>query len=245
MRASGVDQPPVLLEMPASERLVGRIEPLHVAEASLRSPEMGEVDCSRLVVVREVARLSTVGCGLDRREGRVGEPGDPRSRPLFRRGDAEHEGQRKDDEGGPARHDNSHLRTQYRGAGSERNAHRTIHLCLVLALRRSWRSTAGGKSEERSGTIRLTDERLAHIVEHPEMAGLEQAIEATLRGPEWVVGSLSDPQARLYYRFYFGTRVGDRYLCVVVKVAGDDAFVLTAYLTDRIKRGVALWPRES
>lgn len=61
---------------------------------------------------------------------------------------------------------------------------------------------------------------------------------------EGVVGSLSDPQARLYYRFYFGTRVGDRYLCVVVKVAGDDAFVLTAYLTDRIKRGVALWPRE-
>ena len=41
------------------------------------------------------------------------------------------------------------------------------------------------------------------------------------------------------------TRVGDRYLCVAVKVAGDDAFVLTAYLTDRIKRGVALWPREN
>jgi hypothetical protein len=93
--------------------------------------------------------------------------------------------------------------------------------------------------------IRLTDERLAHILEHPEMAGMEQAIEATLRSPERVVSSLSDPQAQLYYRFYFGTRVGDRYLCVVVKVAGDDAFVLTAYLTDRIKRGVALWPRES
>ncbi len=77
------------------------------------------------------------------------------------------------------------------------------------------------------------------------MAGMEQAIEATLRSPERVVSSLSDPQAQLYYRFYFGTRVGDRYLCVVVKVAGDDAFVLTAYLTDRIKRGVALWPRES
>ncbi len=93
--------------------------------------------------------------------------------------------------------------------------------------------------------IRLTDERLAHILEHPEMAGMEQAIDATLRGPARVVGSFSDPQARLYYRFYFGTRVGDRYLCVVVKVVGDDAFVLTAYLTDRIKRGVALWPRES
>jgi hypothetical protein len=43
-----------------------------------------------------------------------------------------------------------------------------------------------------------------------------------------VIQSLSDPQARLYYRYYAGTRVGDKYLCVVVKVVGTDAFVLTA-----------------
>ncbi len=36
------------------------------------------------------------------------------------------------------------------------------------------------------------------------------------------------------YRFYFGTRVGDKCLCVVVKVLGEDRFILTAYLTDRI-----------
>ena len=92
--------------------------------------------------------------------------------------------------------------------------------------------------------IRLTDERLAHILEHPEMAGLEGAIEETLTHPEKVVESFSDPQARLYYRFYVGTRVGDKYLCVVVKVLGEDAFVLTAYLTDRVKRGVRIWPKE-
>ena len=92
--------------------------------------------------------------------------------------------------------------------------------------------------------IRLTDERLAHILEHPEMAGLEGAIEETLTRPEKVVESFSDPQARLSYRFYVGTRVGDKYLCVVVKVLGEDAFVLTAYLTDRAKRGVRIWPKE-
>jgi hypothetical protein len=77
------------------------------------------------------------------------------------------------------------------------------------------------------------------------MAGLGTAIEETLRTPERVVGSLSDPQARLYYRFYFGTMVGGKHLCVVVKIVNEDAFVLTAYLTDRVKRGVALWPKES
>jgi len=90
--------------------------------------------------------------------------------------------------------------------------------------------------------IRLTDERLAHIRWHPEMTGLESAVEETLLRPLRVVESLSDPQARLYYRYYVGTRVGDKYLCVVVKVVGEDAFVLTAYLTDTIKKGRQLWP---
>jgi len=93
-------------------------------------------------------------------------------------------------------------------------------------------------------SIRLTDERLAHILGHPEMEGLAGAIEEALRHPEKVVESLSDPEARLYYRFYVGTRVGDKWLCVVVKATGEDAFVLTAYLTDRAKRGVQIWPRE-
>ncbi len=91
--------------------------------------------------------------------------------------------------------------------------------------------------------IRLTDERLAHILDHPEMRDTEPAIEETLLHPEHVVESFSDPQSRLYYRFYLGTMVGDKYLCVVVKVVLTDAFVLTAYLTDRVKRGVSIWPR--
>ena len=93
--------------------------------------------------------------------------------------------------------------------------------------------------------IRLTDERLAHILEHPEMADLERAIEETLAYPERVVESLSDPEARLYYRFYLGTRVGNKHLCVVVKIVVEDAFVLTVYLTDKVKRGVQIWPKEN
>jgi hypothetical protein len=93
--------------------------------------------------------------------------------------------------------------------------------------------------------IRLTDERLAHILEHPEMTTLQASIEETLRRPERVVESLSDVQVHLYYRYYAGTRVGDKYLCVAVKVRETDAFVITAYLTDRVKRGVPLWPREN
>lgn len=93
--------------------------------------------------------------------------------------------------------------------------------------------------------VRLTDERLAHILDHPEMVGLELKIEETLARPECVVESLSDSEVQLYYRFYVGTRVGDKYLCVVVKVQETDAFVVTAYLTDTVKKGMQLWPGKS
>jgi hypothetical protein len=35
--------------------------------------------------------------------------------------------------------------------------------------------------------VRLTDERLRHILEHPEMADLESALEKTLRQPQYVI----------------------------------------------------------
>jgi hypothetical protein len=89
--------------------------------------------------------------------------------------------------------------------------------------------------------VRLTDERLAHILDHPEMVNLEAAISETLNHPTLVIQSISDEAARLYYRFYSGTRVGDMFICVVVKVKPGDAFVLTAYLTDKPKKGIVLW----
>ena len=92
--------------------------------------------------------------------------------------------------------------------------------------------------------IRLTEERLRHILEHPEMRQMESAIAKTLTEPHKVIQSLSDSEAELYYRFYLGTRGGDKYLCVIVKVKGSDAFVLTAYLTDTIKRGELIWPKK-
>ncbi len=73
------------------------------------------------------------------------------------------------------------------------------------------------------------------------MIGMKRAIAKTLESPEVVIRSVADPQAHLYHRFYIGTKVGDKFLCVVVKVQGNDAFVLTAYLTNKIRRGTVLW----
>lgn len=82
--------------------------------------------------------------------------------------------------------------------------------------------------------IRLTEERLSHILEHPEMKGLEDKIKQTLLQPEWVIRSSNDPSVRLYYRKYYGILAGDKFLCIVVKKIQNDLFILTAF--SQIKR---------
>ncbi len=93
-------------------------------------------------------------------------------------------------------------------------------------------------------SIRLTNERLAHILTHPEMAGMESLIADTLKTPKLVRKSRSDNNAELFYRFYTQTLIGDKWLCVVVKYLDDDAFVVTAYFTDKPKKGDDLWLSE-
>lgn len=90
--------------------------------------------------------------------------------------------------------------------------------------------------------VRLTEERRAHILEHPEMAGMEAELERVLGAPQLVRRSRSDDAVRLFYEFYAQTMVGGKWLCIVVKYAPDDAFVVTAYLTDKPKTGEDLCP---
>ena len=92
--------------------------------------------------------------------------------------------------------------------------------------------------------VRLTDERLNHILEHPEMRGMESELAIALNEPELVLQSATDEQVLLSYRFLSDTMVGGKWLCVVVKYNDDDAFVITAYLTDKPKKGRQVWPGE-
>ena len=85
-------------------------------------------------------------------------------------------------------------------------------------------------------------ERLAHILDHPEMKEMGAEVERVLLQPQLVRRSRSDQAVRLFYEFYAQTIVGGKWLCVVVKYGENDAFVVTAYLTDKPKTGEDLWP---
>ena len=91
--------------------------------------------------------------------------------------------------------------------------------------------------------IRLTDERLGHILEHPEMQGQEQHIAESLLMPHSVIASHHDPTVKLYHKLFDSTPVTRKYLVVAVKCLDADAFVITAFFADKEKKGVRIWPQ--
>ena len=76
------------------------------------------------------------------------------------------------------------------------------------------------------------------------MSGMKPEIEAALSKPQSVRPSRSDSDVHLFYNFCSETMVGGKWLCIVVKYAGADAFVVTAYLTNKPKAGEDLWPKK-
>jgi len=92
-------------------------------------------------------------------------------------------------------------------------------------------------------SVDLTEERYAHLSEHPEMVGQEGKLAETLLEPDAVIQSKADETVRLFHRFYQGLSIGDKHLCIVVKYLESEVFIITAYFTDKVKRGEILWPK--
>jgi len=92
-----------------------------------------------------------------------------------------------------------------------------------------------------SRRIRLTQVQLLHMVFfHPEVENEQAKIRKTLENPEIVVeGATKD--TRICYRFFKRTPVTSKYLAVAVKVLNQEGFIMTAYFTERVRRGKVLW----
>jgi hypothetical protein len=92
--------------------------------------------------------------------------------------------------------------------------------------------------------IRVPGERIAHVHQHRELIGHETLIEATLAAPDIVVISRRDPNVILYQKRFPDSPAGNKHLCAAVRLFPDDAFLMTAFLTDRRKRGMQIWPQQ-
>lgn len=91
--------------------------------------------------------------------------------------------------------------------------------------------------------IRLSEERVIHILQRSELEGQLGKIEQTLMDPDVVKRSNHDPEIFLYYRWYGRTPVGSKYLVCIAKLENHHGFVLTSFFTDKVKVGETIWQR--
>ena len=89
--------------------------------------------------------------------------------------------------------------------------------------------------------IKLPEERWNLIinVKHRYMKGKEYLVKSTLEDPDEVRRSQSDLRVYLYYK-----KIDKYFLCAVIKHLNSEGFVITAYLTDKIKEGETIWQKQ-
>lgn len=86
------------------------------------------------------------------------------------------------------------------------------------------------------GEVELTDERKTHIIlKHPELKSHIKKIAQILAYPDTIRKSKFDKEALLFYKYFDKIKQG-KYINVTVK-KGERNFILTAYMTDKIRTG--------
>lgn len=92
-----------------------------------------------------------------------------------------------------------------------------------------------------SRRIKLTEERWNHIAKmHPELRDMLEYLKGALEDPELVKRSVYNENVVLFYRYYAHIYEG-KHMCVVVRL--DEESIVTAYITDRIKKGKVVWKK--
>ena len=83
-----------------------------------------------------------------------------------------------------------------------------------------------------------TTENYWEIIEskHPEIKGKLLLVKNTLKMPDLISISKTDKAVYLFYK-----KINGYWICVVVKTITLDGFIVTAYITDKIKEGEKIW----
>ena len=75
-------------------------------------------------------------------------------------------------------------------------------------------------------------------VKHPEIEGKEEEVKLCLAEPMEIRRSSEDSNVYLYYAPF-----ENYFICVVARHLNSDGFIVTAYITDKIKEGEAVWKK--
>lgn len=76
---------------------------------------------------------------------------------------------------------------------------------------------------------------------HPEIKGILEELKGAIEDPELIKRSVYNENVMLFYRYYGHIIYEGKYMCVVVRL--DEGSIVTAYITDRIKKGEVVWKK--
>ena len=87
--------------------------------------------------------------------------------------------------------------------------------------------------------VRTTVQYWEYLVtfKHPVMKSKADIVKSVLQMPDEIRQSKVDKDVFLYYKQF------DRLYCVVVKHAGTEGFLTTAYPTEKVKEGDVIWTK--
>jgi hypothetical protein len=91
--------------------------------------------------------------------------------------------------------------------------------------------------------VRLDRDRWAHVLSHPEMRKQRYRIKETLVDPDEVRQSIRAAEVLLFYKLYAETPVTQKFMLVVVEILNGEGFIVTAFFTDKIKKGDLIWKK--
>lgn len=89
--------------------------------------------------------------------------------------------------------------------------------------------------------VRTTKDYWKKIVQlkHPSIAKYETQVKDVLSDPDQVRSSRQDLRVNIYYK-----SLGKIYICIVVdRINNLEGYIITAYLTDRIKEGEKIYDK--
>lgn len=92
-------------------------------------------------------------------------------------------------------------------------------------------------------TVRTTKEYWKRIIEtkHPSIKKFEKEAKEALKEPDQIRKSRQDPKVHLYYK-----NIGRLSICIVAEHKDRRrGYIITAYLTDRIKEGEEIYVKKT
>lgn len=91
-------------------------------------------------------------------------------------------------------------------------------------------------------TIHTTKDywKIITTIKHPSMVKYKKEVKSALKNPDQIRKSKQDPNVHLYYKY-----IGKVSVCVIADHANSQSgYIITSYLTDRIKEGEQIYAKD-